>query len=104
MSAHIRIRRERAAWTNRLRTFKIMVNGIERAAIKNGATIDVEIEPGQFSIQARISWCSSPVMTATVQDAETASFVVGNGDPSAIIGDTTRYLTLARDHAAPAKG
>lgn len=82
MTSMIRVRREKSAWANRFRAFRVVVNGVERTTVKNGSTVDIPIEPGQFSVQARIAWCGSPTMTSTVEDEQTVTVVVGNRDTS----------------------
>lgn len=97
MTSMIRVRREKSARANRFRAFKIVVNGVERATVKNASTVDIPIEPGQFSIQARIAWCNSRAMTSTVEDEHTVTFVVRNGDSTALVGGTTEYLDIREE-------
>ena len=43
-----------------MRTFKVMVDGVEAGKIKNGSWEEFIVEPGNHVIQCHISWFSSP--------------------------------------------
>lgn len=97
MTATVRVRRKKAFWVNRGRSFAILINDVERGIVKNGSSVDIEVEPGEFVIQARIDWGGSPALTSTVGDGEIACFVVCNGSTTSVAHEPMKYLTLEQE-------
>jgi hypothetical protein len=62
---------------NRLRDFRIYIDGGKIGTIKDGETKDFVISSGQHSIVAKIDWCSSPEISFNIKDADTKTFKVG---------------------------
>jgi hypothetical protein len=58
------------------RRYKIFIDGVQRDLLAGGDEIEVDVEPGNHEIQARIDWTGSEAVTVTVRDGETASFAV----------------------------
>lgn len=97
MTATVRVRRKKAFWVNRGRSFAILINHVECGTVKNGSSVDIDVEPGQFVIQARIDWGGSPALRSTIGDGETACFVVCNGSTTSIAHEPMKYLALEQE-------
>ncbi|QGX08797.1 hypothetical protein EEW87_17485 (plasmid) [Janibacter melonis] len=94
MSAIIRVTRSNEWWANRLRKFSILINGREVGKVSRGETVEFEIPPGQFDIQAKIDWTGSDLIKGDADDGEVRSFTVSNGDTLGGLFRTDRYLSL----------
>jgi hypothetical protein len=66
-------------WLNRLRGFKVMLDGAEAARIKNGDSIELMVEPGLHTLKCRIDWCSSKEFIVNAQPGNTAYVKVKSG-------------------------
>lgn len=51
--------RRDSAWADRLRAYRIELDGVEVARLKRRQTATCEIAPGPHIIQAKIDWCGS---------------------------------------------
>ena len=61
-------------YINRLRKYRLIVDGKEIGTIENEQKKIFNISPGQHSIIAKIDWCSCKKHTFTVNDNETKTF------------------------------
>ena len=68
-----------AEWMNRIRSYKVFINGQQVGVIRSGATEEYLVEPGNVSVECKISWCSSRTLTVPVGSGETAYLKVSNG-------------------------
>jgi len=64
-------------YVNRMRDYKIYLDGLKIGTIANGETKQFEINTGQHSIIAKIDWCCSPEINTTFSENETKSLKVG---------------------------
>ncbi len=62
---------------NRMRDYKIYIDGKEVGTIANGETKTFETNSGQHTLAAKIDWCASPEILININDAETKKFRVG---------------------------
>ena len=65
--ATIRLKRTNE-FNNRLREYKIFINGQQVGTIANGETKDFPAKVGRQIVTARIGWCSSPNIPVDVQE------------------------------------
>lgn len=65
--AIIRVQRSRE-YNNRMRDYKIFIDGKQVGTIANGETKDFETTLGQHIVTAKIDWCSSPDISVFVKD------------------------------------
>ena len=84
---------------NRLRDFRIYIDGEKIGTIADGETKDFIIFSGQHSIVAKIDWCSSPEISFDIKDTDTKTFKVGgfkggNTIVLIMIGLVALYFTL----------
>lgn len=52
-----------SGWTDRIRKYRILIDGQQAAEIANGQTIRLEVAPGPHTLQARIDWARSGVVS-----------------------------------------
>jgi hypothetical protein len=86
--ATIRIKRT-SEYNNRLRDFKIFIDGKQVGTIANGETIDFPSTVGNHFVTAKIDWCSSPEISIDVKENLTNTLKVGgfkNGQLLMLIG------------------
>ena len=51
--------REPVVWTDRLRSYTLLVDGVPAGKVKQGETIHVEIPPKSVRVQMQIDWGTS---------------------------------------------
>jgi hypothetical protein len=66
-------------WMNRIRGYKVLINGQQIGVIKNGATEEYTIEPGANTIECKLDWCASRTVPLTIQPGETVYMKVSSG-------------------------
>ena len=66
----IRVTRKNT-WADRLRKYRILVDGVAAIKISPGQTIVIPVEAGEHSVEARIDWCGSRKIHCTVSAGET---------------------------------
>ena len=64
-------------FVNRLRNYRIFLDGEKIGTIANGETKEFEITPGLHTIIAKIDWCTSPEISVTLSDSEKKELTVG---------------------------
>ena len=55
------------SYADRVRAYRILVDGVERGRLSAGSSIDIPVTAGDHSVVAKIDWCSSPTVTETTQ-------------------------------------
>lgn len=90
----LRIGRRPSFWSDKLRKYTILVNGKEVGRIREGDVVEVPIGPGPYEVQARIDWCSSPVLRGVVREGELVDIFVSSGSIVEMMRDPTRYLQI----------
>jgi hypothetical protein len=75
-TAMIALHRERRRWLARAVAFKIVVDGDELTAVRNGQSVSEPISPGTHDVRLtkRRGSPASEVITFTIADGETAVF------------------------------
>lgn len=63
---------------NKMRNFKILLNGKEIGKISDGELKDFSIEPGKHTLTAKIDWCSSKPLELNMSSNETMYVTVGS--------------------------
>jgi len=64
------------SWRDRLRAYRILVDGMSRGEVRSGAELRVELSPGCHEVQARIDWSGSPPQEVTVAPGSTVQVLV----------------------------
>ena len=91
-TATLLVRREPALWANRIRRFKVVLDGRTVGDIRPRETVTVVVEPGSHRLVIRIDWCSSNTIGFDVERGQVASFDCGS---------TSLFLTFLRVIFAP---
>ena len=58
------------------RAYKVLIDGAVVDRIKQGATLQLEVPPGEHQLQMKIDWCSSKPVLFTVANNEGLTFHV----------------------------
>ena len=68
--AVIRVSRT-TSYADRIRAYRIFVDGTEVARLNAGQSVDVSVSAGSHSVVAKVDWCSSRTLSLNIRDAET---------------------------------
>ena len=74
--ATIRLKRTNE-YNNRMRDYKIFIDGQQVGTIANGETKDFPTTVGQHTVTAKIDWCSSPELLIELKENQTSNLKVG---------------------------
>ena len=95
------ITREHRSWMDRAREYQILVDGEIAGTVRNDESIEVSLEEGEHTIQAKIDWCSSPEIRIDAGEEQLNLRCGANATPlsalSYILTNRDNYLWLARD-------
>lgn len=94
MTATIRLGRRSDVWTNRFRTFAVILNGQRVGRIGRGEVLDWDVPAGDFTLRVTIDWCGSPQLSGRIEAGQVRTFEVGNGDALGGLFARDRYLEL----------
>ena len=61
------------SFADRLRAYRIIVDGVERARLNAGKSVDISVAAGGHSVVAKIDWCGSPTVSLRVDADATAT-------------------------------
>jgi hypothetical protein len=59
----------RRAWADALRAYRIRVDGVDRGEVRQGGTIELQVDPGGRTVRLMVDWCSSPDLFVRAGDA-----------------------------------
>lgn len=54
------------SWTWRGSRFKVWIDGTKIGKVANGATTEIPLEPGNYSVRVSVDWCRSPDLEVSV--------------------------------------
>lgn len=57
-------------YINRIRSYRIYIDGKKVGTIENGEIKEFEVEEGNHIIEARIDWCGSPKVAVEIKNDE----------------------------------
>ena len=72
----IKLKRD-SGWADRARAYKVILDGNDIGAIKNGEEISFEVSDGNHELSLKIDWCRSNSIIFDVS-GNTATFKCGN--------------------------
>ncbi len=86
-------------FSDRLRAYKILVNGVEKVEIKAKSRVEIPVSADAHMVQATIDWTSSNFLLVTLAPGEVAEIEVSNTFGAwraiwAISFGARNYLTL----------
>jgi hypothetical protein len=93
VAAEITISRPSAVWRDRLRAYKLVVDGNVVASIGPGKAEAVRVSAGHHRIWVKIDWCHSPMLEIDLEDGGRASFSVRPNGPLVFV---LLYVTIFR--------
>jgi len=68
----------RGEFADRLRSYRILINGAKAGTIGPNAVLDLKVPTGQLRIEARIDWCRSLPLTIEVAPNQRIEIEVSN--------------------------
>ena len=92
----IRVTRTKS-YADRLRAFRIVVDGVERARIKAGESIDIPVDAGKHTVVAKVDWCGSNPVNLTTEVNSTITLECASNLQGSRIFLAMFYITLFRD-------
>ena len=72
----IKIRRA-TGWQDKLRAYKVLLDGVVVAEITQGCHADIPATAGAHTVQLKIDWCSSPLLHVEVGSEEDLTLECG---------------------------
>ena len=72
----LQVRRSSTDSFGRLRRMKIVIDGGEFGGLHIGETLLADVPPGRRNVEARMDWCSSPVLAVDVSTTGTTRIEV----------------------------
>lgn len=95
MPATITIERVANPWADRLRRYKIEINGQLSGSISRGEELSIDAPAGRVEVRARIDWSGSNTWVGDLADGDRVTLVVGHNDDQLTgIFSKNRYLSL----------
>lgn len=92
----IRVTRTKS-YADRLRAYRILIDGVERARIKAGDSIDIPVDAGNHSVVAKIDWCGSPTVIVKTHPDSTTTMECASNLQGLRVFLAIFYTTLFRD-------
>lgn len=80
-------------FSNKFRKIKIYLEDQKIGEIKDGETKQFDIQPGQYTLTARIDWCKSNDLLVNLEKGETQTFYLSGKSPLLSL----YYITLGKD-------
>jgi hypothetical protein len=98
-NAYVEVVRQANPWRDRMRDYRILLDGTETGKVSWNSSWLYSVSPGQHRLRLKLDWCWSPEVSFSVQSDETASFICGpSGGTWRIYYDGTigrkRYISL----------
>jgi hypothetical protein len=62
------------AWTDKIRKWKVFIDGYELGRIRQGESLSWAIEPGVHELCLKVDWASSQSISFSIEPEETARF------------------------------
>lgn len=92
----IRVTRTKS-YADRLRAYRILIDGVERAKVSAGTSVEIPVTPGSHSVVAKVDWCSSPTLVVMTQPRSVAKLQCESNLQGMRIFLAIIYTTLFRD-------
>jgi len=97
-TATLRVSRPAGPYRDARRSYRVLVDDEERAALRPGEHVDVPLPPGRHLVRAAIDWTGSPEVPVDLPRGRRVELVVRPAGPAwtallQLVG-RTRYLRL----------
>ena len=86
------------SYADRFRRYRILVDGVDRAQISAGQTIEIPVTAGEHSVVAKIDWCGSPTMKLTVDSDSVVSLECASNLQGMRVFLVSFYVLFYRNH------
>ena len=86
-----------SGYADRLRAYKIVLDGSSIGEIRNGETKQFEISPGEHELSATIDWCRTPAVRFQSSADQNLKFQVSSNLRGVRLLWTLYYIMLATD-------
>src|SRR5687767_8729157 len=70
--ARIVVRRKPGGYRDRVRSYKVKIDGTEHGTLPAGGTVEAAVVPGRHEVRVTIDWTGSPVVAVDVPPGGTA--------------------------------
>jgi hypothetical protein len=105
--ARIQIRRRRTPWTDRLRSYKVRIDGEEVGDLQPGDEKTFEVQPGRHEIQLAVDWGRSQPVQLDLAGGDRAQLLCHGRNPLLalywITAGRNRYIALDIAGADPSR-
>jgi hypothetical protein len=68
--ALVEVSRDRGGYRDRLRAYRVLIDGTEVGRIRAGQRASYEVPAGHHTVELRVDWASSPTLEADLAEAE----------------------------------
>ena len=92
----IRVTRTKS-YADRLRAYRILVDGVECARLHAGDSIDIPVASGSHTVIAKVDWCGSTPVNLTTDSNSTTTLECASNLQGLRIFLAIFYITLFRD-------
>ncbi|GAB4079840.1 hypothetical protein GCM10028783_07880 [Modestobacter muralis] len=75
-SARITVRRPKAVYRDRLRSYRVQIDGAEVGSLACGEELVLPVVPGTYRVRAVLDWSGSPMVDVDVAAGETVTLRV----------------------------
>jgi len=75
----IQLSRVQGGYRDMLRRYTVLVDDAPAGRIGRGQTLRLDVPPGAHRLQLKISWCTSPSLTAEVESGKSVYFTCSPG-------------------------
>ncbi|MCL3782069.1 hypothetical protein EMN47_16905 [Prolixibacteraceae bacterium JC049] len=86
--------KRKSEWSNRLKAYKLFIDGKQVESIKNGEIKEFQLEDGTHQVEAKVNWCSTGVFEFEVIDGKTKMYEVSLFKYGNIIGPLMGLLAV----------
>jgi hypothetical protein len=108
MGAELTVSRSPQRWPDRLRGYRLVVDGKSVASLKRGQSVSVPVQPGHHRIWMRIDWCRSRILDVELGDNERVVLTCRSGVrlwlllfPVYLTVLRARYISLEQERREP---
>jgi hypothetical protein len=92
----ITLSRVGGGWRDRLRRYRVMIDGEQVASIKPGERVELPVTPGPHTISLKISWAGSPPLEVDLAPDEMATLECAPGRIPPFGPGADAYIDLRR--------
>ena len=82
-----------SVWRDRMRKYKVMIDGVEAGDIKAGEEKTFPVNPGEHQLQMNLDWTSSPPLRFRLEPGENVRFLCGGGKTWTMLVDQFKPKT-----------